>query len=247
MEARDRLVQAAQEALAADERVTIDSAARRAGISRSTAYRLFGSRTALLEELRIKAEPDTRQRILTAGMELLALTGLAELSMDDVAAKAGVSRANLYRLYPGKQALFQQLMRVESPLMVISGVLAEARTTPVEELMPELARGVAGVLHNRLGLIRLLVAEVSQISPESSEGVQFVFQEGVGKLMSYLENQMAGGHLRRMDPLLAAQSFVGPLLLHLLARPLTQERLGLSPEDAATQLAEQWLRGMRPG
>jgi hypothetical protein len=51
-----------------------------------------------------------------------------------------------------------------------------------------------------------------------------------------------------MHPLLALQSFIGPIFVHLLTRRLAERLLGLDleGEEAVVILAENWLRGMRP-
>ena len=58
---------------------------------------------------------------------------------------------------------------------------------------------------------------------------------------------MAEGRLRRVHPLLALQSFIGPILFHILTRPLAERvlQLDIEGEAAVTQLAETWLRAMR--
>jgi hypothetical protein len=51
-----------------------------------------------------------------------------------------------------------------------------------------------------------------------------------------------------MHPVVALTAFVGPVLLHLLSRPLLERELGYDApvEDTVTQLAENWVRSMRP-
>ena len=68
----------------------------------------------------------------------------------------------------------------------------------------------------------------------------------VGLLVMYLTSQMSAGTLRRMHPLLALQSFVGPILFHILTRPLAERvlQLDIEGEAAVTQLAEAWLEAM---
>ena len=68
----------------------------------------------------------------------------------------------------------------------------------------------------------------------------------VGLLVAYLMTQMAEGRLRRMHPLLALQSFIGPILFHILTRPIAERvlRLDIEGEAAVTLLAETWLRAM---
>jgi hypothetical protein len=60
--------------------------------------------------------------------------------------------------------------------------------------------------------------------------------------------QMAAGRLRKMHPLLALQSFIGPIFFHLLACPLAERVAGfdVDSEQAVVLLADNWLRGMRP-
>jgi hypothetical protein len=49
-----------------------------------------------------------------------------------------------------------------------------------------------------------------------------------------------------MHPLLALQSFVGPIFFHLVTKPVAERVLGMNfdGEKAVVELAEMWLRGM---
>ena len=73
-----------------------------AGVSRASFYRVFESREALLEALDLEPEPGASQRVLDAALNLVGAHGLTNLSMDDLATAAGVSRATLYRLFPAR-------------------------------------------------------------------------------------------------------------------------------------------------
>ena len=101
----------------------MEELAAAAGVTARTLYRLFGSRQALLREAGCTPKPQTRQVILEAALDLVGRDGLAELSMDELAASAGVSRATLYRLFPGKSALFAALVRTFAPWEAIADVI----------------------------------------------------------------------------------------------------------------------------
>jgi len=60
--------------------------------------------------------------------------------------------------------------------------------------------------------------------------------------------QMQAGRLRMVHPILALQSFIGPIFFHLMTRPMAERLLGLEMEGeaAVTALAEGWLRSMKP-
>jgi AcrR family transcriptional regulator len=224
--------------------------ARAAGASRSTFYRHFRSREALLEALAVSPEPEARERILGAAVEMVGADGLSALSMDELADRAGVSRATVYRTFPGKSALLMALIQDYSPLEPVTRLLAERNDEPPAVLMPELARtayrAVYGAGESRAGLVRALFFEVSGLRPETEEAAADAIRDVVGHLVVYVMGQMAQGRLRKMHPLLALQSFVGPILFHILTRPLAERVLSLDIEGeaAVTQLAETWLRAM---
>jgi len=224
--------------------------ARAAGTSRSTFYRHFRSREALLEALAVAPEPGARDRILAAAVEMVGAQGLRSLSMDDLADRAGVSRATVYRVFPGKSPLLMALIESYSPLEPVNRLLADRSDEPPEVLMPELARtayrAVYGAGENRTGLVRALFFEVSGLQPETEEAASEAIRGVVGRLVVYIVGQMAQGQLRRQHPLLALQSFVGPILFHILTRPLAERvlQLDIEGEIAVTQLAETWLRAM---
>jgi AcrR family transcriptional regulator len=224
-----------------------------AGVSRASFYRAFESREALLDALDLRPEPGARERVLEAALRLVGAQGLTALSMDELATQADVSRATLYRLFPGKAALFTSLIHEYSPLDPVSHLLSTRQQEPPEVLMPEIARTVFRTLYrggeSRFGMLRALFFEINSLSPESTEAAHDAIRSLVGALVLYLMQNMQSGRLRPMHPLLALQSFVGPVFFHLMTRPLAERMLGLdiSGEQAVTLLAESWLRAMQRG
>ena len=222
------------------------------GTSKAGFYREFESRAALLDALSLEPEPDARQRILEAAIELVGAHGLTALSMAEVALRAGVSRANLYRLFPGKQALFVGVIHAYSPLDPVSRAATAMSEEPPEVVMPELARIVYRVVTGpdapRIGLLRAIFFEVSSLSPDAEAAAQELATAVFASVGAYVMRQMQAGRLRMIHPILALQSFVGPIFFHLMTRPLAERVLGLNMdgEAAVTALAEGWLRSMKP-
>jgi AcrR family transcriptional regulator len=238
--------------LATEEKPTVAQFAEAAGVSRTSFYRAFDSRGALLEALAVQPEPAARQKILEAALVMVGAHGLSALSMDELASRSGVSRATLYRLFPGKPVLFTSLIKAYSPLEPVSRLVSEMKDEAPAAVMPEIARTVYRTVYGsgetRLGLLRAVFFEVSSLAPDAEDSAREAMRTILGSVGAYVMAQMTSGRLRPMSPLLALQSFIGPIFFHVLTRPLVERVLGIDidGEEAVTELADSWLRSMRP-
>lgn len=245
---RKSIEAAARRTLVADPDAPVAAIAAGAGVSRATFYRHFPSRAALLEALDIEPDPDARERILAAAVELLDRDGLSRLSMDDLAEAAGVSRASVYRIFPGKSALFAALLQTNSPFDEITSTLHRLHDRPPEAVLPDLLQTAARVVAPRIGTLRALMFEVSAGSPDAMEAARWIVRPMLGEVSAYLAGQMDAGRIRRMHPILAAQAFMGPLVFYMVSRSVAAPLVGLDvePDDAALEFARVALRGLEP-
>jgi AcrR family transcriptional regulator len=220
-----------------------------AGVGVRTLYRLFGSRQALLRETGCAPTPTARQQILHAALELMARDGLAGLSMNDLAAAAGVSRATVYRLFPGKEALFAGLVQAFSPWEPVADVIDALPDGAPGDVIPALAHVIAEALDGRTGLLLHMVFELRDGNPQTAEGVRQGLARGLPDVVDYLNRQMDAGRLRQMDPVLAMQLLAGPILAQLVTRPLADALAGASTPQSQQidEIAQAWLRAMAPG
>jgi AcrR family transcriptional regulator len=245
---RDDILATARRICAGGPQPTMEELAAAAGVGTRTLYRLFGSRESLFREAGCAAEPTARQRILDTALEEIGRRGLADLSMDDFATAAGVSRATLYRLFPGKSALFGELVRSFSPWEPVADVLDAMPNAPAQEVMPAVGRAIVEAMDGRVGVLLRMVFEMLRGDPDTAEGMQSSMSRGLPNLVTYLRTQMESGNLREMHPVVAFQLLAGPIVVHLLTLPLAENLLGFETPQAVVidEIVDAWLRAMTP-
>ena len=244
---RDGVLAKVSAAFAGGDAPSMDEIAAAAGVSRAALYGLFGSRRALLEAIGAEVAPSVADRILAAAGELVAERGLGGLSLDEVASRSGVSRATVYRLYPGKAALFREVVLAYLPVDEALGMMETMADRPPTQVMGTLARGLAQAGYVRIGVLRSVLFEISRREDGSEEALEEALRN-TQVITRYLERQMAAGRLRRMDPVLAMQAFLAPVMLHMVSRPQLEEYglTAISLDEAVKEFTDAWLRAMAP-
>jgi len=244
---RDGVLAKVSAAFGAEAAPTMDELAAAAGVSRAALYGLFGSRAALLEAIGADAPPAATDRILAAAAGLVAERGLGGLSLDEVAARSGASRATVYRFYPGKAALFRAVVLAYLPIEESLRMMDAVADRPPAEVMPALARALGRSGYVPIGVLRSALFEVAG-REDGTEDFLVDALRSTEVITRYLEGQMAAGRLRRMDPVLAMQAFLAPLMFHMVSRPLVDE-YGLTAvpvDEAMREFTDAWLRAMAP-
>ena len=226
------LLSAAADIVSRGESLTMDTLAERTGISRSTAYRRTGGRAALLEALADQGleEASTRSRILDAVRGFVALEGVVRVSIEAIAAEAGVSPVTVYRLFGDRRSLLRAALAEVFPTEPLAAL--RALDLPLPDALELLAVRLIRFAGTYPGLVSLITAPASADRAELMElhgqqsDVRDQLTAGFGRLAE-------AGLLPPGDALLRAGSFVGlclgaSLLMHEV-RPLTEQEV---PERA---------------
>src|SRR5215472_10178640 len=173
---RERILAATRARFTEGVAPSLAEVAQTAGISRATLYRAFSSREELLRALAFEPEVESRERLLAKALEILGQQGLAALSMDALADAAGVSRATVYRLFPGKAALFREVVKTYAPFERLALLVEQVADRPPEEVMPQVAHVIVELFGTRVGLYRTLAFEITGLQEETEEAVTFVLE-----------------------------------------------------------------------
>ena len=156
----------------------------------------------------------THRRILLATRDLLMQDSFAQLRIEHIAARAGVSKAAIYRRWPSKQALaLELLVALAGPRISI----AETGDTR-EELLACVINPMRAVTDTPFGpVIRSLL---SQIATDPTLGDPFratVVQARRTEISRVIERGIARGDLRPdADPRIATELLVGPVYFRVM-------------------------------
>ncbi len=165
----------------------------------------------------MSAAADTRERVLEAALRCIDGEGLAATSVEDVARAAGVSRATIYRHFPGGR---EQLVS-ETVTWEVGRFFARVEQMAAGE--PDLAarlRLALGAGHRALAehalLHRLLRTEPEAVMTELSVATDVVLELLVAYLADELEGERAAGRARHdLDVAEAADHLARLYLSHL--------------------------------
>ncbi len=171
--------------------------------------------------------PRKRRAILAAATEVFLQHGYLGASMDEVAAKAGVSKQTVYKQFENKERLFAEIVLGTSDQLLDGLVQAYAETldeaTDAREALRALARRFLDSLTTGsvLQLRRLVIAEADRFPEVCGSWFTGGFERSLEALGEALTRMTERGLLRELsDPALAAYQFAGLVMYKPMNRAM---------------------------
>ena len=195
--------------------------------------------------------PEARPtEILGAALELFAEKGFSATRMDDVAARAGLSKAGVYLYFKDKTALLKALVEeMAGANVAVARGIVEAHQGPVSPLIATILAFLGGQLrHTRFPeLVKIVISE-SRNHPEVGRlYLDSVIGQGLPLFEGLIRRGIAAGEFRAVDPAFAARVMISPMLLAVIWKtvfePIGAEALDI--EGFAAQHADIFLKGIQ--
>ena len=185
-----------------------------------------------------------RERVLRAATSSFLLHGYRS-SVDHIARRAGVAKQTVYHHFPSKDELFKEVARDLAKRVLIE---LESRPDDVRAGLLRFGRAYRRRVLGAQGIatFRTVVPEVPRF-PALARAM-YAGSAGVlvQRLAEYLGKAMAAGRLRRDDPQLAAELFLGMLV----GQDRIKRLFGVVPEEKearrATRIVDCFLRAYAP-
>ena len=189
--------------------------------------------------------------ILNAALDVFAERGFAAAKLDEVAARAGVSKGTLYLYFDSKEELFRCVVR---GLLLPNVAMAERRIAEHKGSAAELLRGLVlmfgrTVTESKLGAIpKLIVAEAANFPDLVKFYYEEVIARGMRAMGGLIQRGVEAGEFRPIAIEKFLPLMMGPILLLIVWRH-GFEKAGVPPlpvEDVLAEHANSLLRALAP-
>jgi len=194
--------------------------------------------------------PDRRKKLLTAALELFSRQGYRGTTTREIARRAGVSEALLFRHFPSKEDLYWSVLD-EQCAMRTGRQKLDALFRADQDDAPTFAAIAEDILTRNFSdsrLYRLLLfsaLEDHELSHRFFRRYIWDYYTGVAE---HIRRRIAAGAFRDADPMLAARCFIGMVLHYFLVEELFRGRRPSASEikRLSQAITATWLAGMVP-
>jgi AcrR family transcriptional regulator len=193
---------------------------------------------------RAEARPD---EILDAALVVFTDKGFEAARVDDIAARAGVSKGAVYLYFDSKEALLRGLIEREvAPAAARIRALADAGAADPAATLRLLVATAASLVATEKWFATPRI--VLSVAPRFREIAVFyrerVIDEALGAITRFIREGVKRGVFREVDAEAAARMVMGPLLLYAMRRHVFGARDKSSAEARATAHLDILLNGL---
>ena len=188
---------------------------------------------------------DRQASIISAAAALFAAKGFNGTTTREIAKTAGISEALVFKYFPTKRALYAAILAEKvqiSQLMDSVEAAAEKRDDLRVFTLVASFRIHRGADPSLLRLLLFSALEGHELSDMFFRNRHRVFYE---YLAGYIRRRSQEGAFRCLDPLLAAQAFVGMVVYHRILHEIFKVSSHCTPEEAVAGYVEVFLDGLR--
>lgn len=183
-----------------------------------------------------------RQRILDEATRLFVTHGYHGISMREIAARVGVSKAGLYYHFRDKEDLFLAILtaHLESIEHLIQEARQRERTT--RGRVTRVLRGIFEQAPERRAIIRLASQEMAHLSRTARAEFSRLYREKfIAQMEAILREGVARGEIRPLDVHLATWMLLG--MAYPFFYPAHERELG-SPLEAIDLMLTIFFEGV---
>lgn len=196
---------------------------------------------------------EKQKKILDAAIEVFAEKGYSGASTSEIAERAGVAEATIFKNYHTKKGLLLRLVipafaKVASPIIYTGLVKLLEQDKPMQEIMKDLIYDRIALIERHWQILRVIWVE-SIFHPELSEAlIEHVFHNVFTIADENINQLKQKGKLRQdMPNYVILRGIVGVVLFYFVARTIAPQYLAQGTEKEEIEwMAEFLMHGLEP-
>jgi AcrR family transcriptional regulator len=183
---------------------------------------------------------ETRTRILTAAREIFESHGTRGTTTREVAERAGVNEATLFRHFGSKAALLSAMREHACSVEVLREIMT---TLSGEDVRADLQRVAATAVERMHGQRQLMCISIAEESEALENAPEWRAPDHILALLTdYFARRVGEGRLAG-DPQFLAQTFMGMMFQYIVARRLWRSHT--IDRTTVDRLVEVFLNGVQ--
>jgi AcrR family transcriptional regulator len=194
---------------------------------------------------------DRRQQIIEAALKVFSTKGFHKATNKDIAeAAGGISPGLIYWYFKDKEDLLLTIIRERAAVFQLAD-----HPERIMDLAPREGLALIGSTYvsvfrvpGNVAILRILVGEAIRFPQIGEMFFKLVGRRFLDFLSQYLQHQVELGRLRPHASMIAARSFLGMLVVNVVARELMRqpEALSTSDEQIVTTVVDIFVSGLEP-
>ena len=197
-----------------------------------------------------RRKADRPDEIIAAALEVFVEKGFAAARLEDIAARAGVSKGAVYLYFSTKEDIFRAVVEQGfAPNLQAVRSMADGDQVAFPDLLRAFTVTISQLIATTSvgGIVKVVIGESRNFPQLARAWHDSLVDPALGAMTAAIARAQARGELRPGDPRQYAISLVSPLLVGVIWRE-TFVSIGAEPLDIsalARQHVELWLRGMQ--
>lgn len=187
-----------------------------------------------------RRKADRPAEIVAAALQVFAEKGFAAAKLDDIAARAGVSKGAVYLYFETKEDVFRAVVtQAIAPNVGAVKAMAAAHPGPLADLLRGVTSHVAGVVEAQPlgGVLKMVVGEARNFPELARVWHDELVSQALGAMTIAISAAQARGEVRPGDARTYALQLIAPLLVAVLWRE-TFVPVGAEPFDLRALLSQ---------
>ena len=192
-----------------------------------------------------KESSSTRDKILGTALKLFSKKGYLGATTKEIAKEAGIAEVTLFRHFPSKERLFEEVLNTYSFLPILRGLLPEISHMSSQKALTVIAKKFLDTLDSRKEMIQIMNSEMRRYP----EKIYKIYHEFIGEMIktlaSYFQLMYTKGILREFDTESGARAFLGMFFSYFNAREfhMFKKYRDIDTDKTIREFVDIFLRG----